>query len=119
MMAEEPDPMLTAYTPSAAGEPTMASRCVARVQEVIVPDPSDVVTIAYANARTAVRPDGLQVVEVPYTINSKGNAVDGSYVCGVAATGDFAFFSDHERLTREQWDGYATARRPGNLQAGG
>jgi hypothetical protein len=117
MEAEEPDPMPTAPLPTGTGNSSMASACVARVQQFVPPSSSDAVVVSYMESRTAARPDGLSVVEVPYSLSSNGTTVDGSYVCGVDAAGAFVFFSDHERLTSEQWDGYVAARRPGNLQA--
>jgi hypothetical protein len=104
--------------PTDVSNEALAYACVVRVQQA-VPPASDVrVTIDYGSARSAIRPDALHVTEVPYTAESPDGVVEGSYVCGVApeAPQDFRFFSDHERMSVTQWNEYASAARPGNLE---
>lgn len=108
----EPSP-----TPTAITDGALAASCVARVQQA-VPPMSDVrISVDYASARGASRPDALRVIEVPYTAESPDGVVEGSYVCGVAEASphDFRFFSDHERMSPSQWSEYVSAARPGNL----
>lgn len=94
----------------------LALLCVQRVRQDLPPASDASVAVDYRAARSALRPDSLTVVEVPYTATTTGGQTAGSYVCGVTADATFLFFSDHEPLDPTQWSNYASGARPGNLE---